>query len=89
MKSKDIVFKEIVAKLHHILPDLEPSEVTYDSLLCLLGASSIDRAELIESMIEDLALDADRFEFHSAGNLGELAELFVKRIQEKETDNVL
>ena len=51
--------------------------------LCLLGASSVGRAELIEKTIEDLKLRADRFEFHSANNLGELAVLFFERMKAK------
>lgn len=72
--SKD-TFNLIVSNLKIIIPDLEEDSVTDESKLCLLGASSIDRAELIDKTLEDLRISANRFDFHCANNLGELSEL--------------
>ena len=78
----DAVFKLIVKNLKDILPNIEVNQIKYDSILCVLGASSVDRAELIEKTLEKTKLQSNRFEFHSANNLGELAELFVKKMNE-------
>ncbi|WP_103865515.1 poly(3-hydroxyalkanoate) depolymerase [Aquimarina sp. I32.4] len=79
MNYKEI-FELIVNNLREIVPSLENESISYESKLCLLGASSVGRAELIEKTLEDLKLDVDRFEFHTANNLGELADMFVQRI---------
>lgn len=79
MDSKTI-FNLITGNLKEILFKIKAEDINYDSKLCLLGASSIDRAELIEKTIEDLGIEADRFEFHSASNIGELADLFFLKI---------
>lgn len=77
------VFELIARNLMDIIPDLEYESIEYESKLCLLGTSSAGRAELIEKTLEDLKLDADRFDFHLASNLGELAVLFFERMKEK------
>lgn len=82
MNSKEI-FELIASNLTEIVPDLEYESIEYESKLCLLGASSVGRAELIEKTLEDLKLGADRFEFHSASNLGELTTLFFEKMKEK------
>lgn len=82
MNSKEI-FELIVNNLKGILTDLENEAITYESKLCLLGASSVGRAELIEKTLEDLKLEVDRSEFHSASNLGELAMMFSERMNSK------
>ncbi|TPN89318.1 phosphopantetheine-binding protein [Aquimarina algicola] len=78
MDSK-IIFSLILDNLKEILSEIKVEDVNYDSKLCLLGANSIDRAELIEKTIEDLGIEADRFEFHSASNIGELTDLFSQK----------
>ena len=79
MNPKEEVFTLIVNNLLEIDPDIKREHIVHDSILCLLGVSSVGRAELIEKTLEDLKLDANRFEFHSAGNLGELAYLFFQK----------
>lgn len=79
--SKDI-FNLIVGNLKIIIPDIEEDSVNYESKLCLLGASSIDRAELIEKTLEDLRISANRFDFHCANNLGELSKLIYGKLIE-------
>ncbi len=78
--KKEEVFDLIVQRLMDIVPNLEKEEVEYDSFLCLLGGGSVERAELIETMMEDLGLVAHRFEFHTAGNLGELADMLLEKM---------
>lgn len=81
--SSEEIFKIVVDNLNDIIPDIKHEAITYNSKLCPLGVGSVGRAELIEKMLEDLRLDADRFEFHSASNLGELVDLFSKKLKVK------
>ncbi|MEM6734987.1 MAG: poly(3-hydroxyalkanoate) depolymerase [Bacteroidota bacterium] len=83
---KDRIFQRIVSHLEEMLPNtVDPGLVKEDAMLTLLGASSVERAELIERMLEELDLKADRFEFHSANNLGELAELLAHQYQREKS----
>ncbi len=82
MNSKEI-FEVIVSNLRDILPEIEHEPIEYGSRLCLLGTGSVGRAELIEKTLEDLEIEANRFEFHAAANLGELAEMFTQRVNAK------
>ncbi|OEK09348.1 hypothetical protein A8C32_11550 [Flavivirga aquatica] len=77
------IFNLIANNLKVILREIELKDINYDSKLCLLGANSVDRAELIEKTIEDLRIDVDRFEFHSASNIGELTDLFFEKIKKQ------
>lgn len=75
------IFELIVLNIREIVPDLNNDGIDQKSMLSPLGLDSIGRAELIEKTLEDLNLKAPRHEFHSAQNLGELADLFAKRLQ--------
>jgi len=73
------IFSLVSNNLKEILRELEVEEINYNSKLCLLGANSIDMAELIEKTMEDLGIDVDRFEFYSVANVGELCDLFFEK----------
>ena len=77
------IFELIASNLSGIIHDLDKEAIMHESKLNLLGANSVDRAELIEKTLEDLKLQVDRFEFHSASNLGELAKMFFERMKVK------
>ncbi len=81
MKSDDI-FKLIVGNIRNLFPFAENEPIDHTTKLCLIGLGSVERAELIEQTLEDLSLKTDRFEFHSANNLGELSELFSLKLNE-------
>ncbi|HVI45323.1 MAG TPA: acyl carrier protein [Chitinophaga sp.] len=78
------IFTLITSNLRQILPGLGDKQIERSDMLSPLGADSIARAELIEQMLEDLQLQVPRFEFHSATNLGELADLFCQKLEEKQ-----
>lgn len=82
MNYKEI-FEIVKSNLRQIVPDLENELIEYKSKLCLLGGNSITRAELIEKTLEDLKLNADRFEFHCANNLEELVMMFSEKMNMK------
>ena len=75
------ILELIAVNIRQIVPGLENEYVGRDSMLSPLGLDSVGRAELIEKTLEDLGLNVPRYEFHSAHNLGELAELFAKRLE--------
>lgn len=78
--SSNQIFELIVLNIRDIIPGLENEDIGRNSMLSPLGLDSIGRAELIEKTLEDLGLRAPRNEFHSAANLGELADLFARRV---------
>jgi polyketide biosynthesis acyl carrier protein len=78
--SSNQIFELIVLNIRDIIPGLENEDIGRNSMLSPLGLDSIGRAELIEKTLEDLGLRAPRYEFHSATNLGELADLFARRV---------
>lgn len=82
-----MIFQRITTNLEEMIPGLSAGEVKETSMLSLLGASSVDRAELIERIREEMGLKADRFDFHSAENLGELSEMLAScYAMERSTD---
>jgi polyketide biosynthesis acyl carrier protein len=74
------IFKLIVNNLKEIIPGLDSDQVGRNAKLSPLGADSIGRAELIEMTLEALDLHVSRFEFHTANNLGELADMFAQKL---------
>ncbi len=79
MNSAEI-FQLIVKNLKEIVPGLDNVQIERNAMLSPLGADSIGRAELIEKTLEDLDLHVSRFDFHAANNLGELADLFARKL---------
>ncbi|UCJ09798.1 hypothetical protein KTO58_11530 [Chitinophaga pendula] len=73
------IFRLLVINLSEIIPYAGDKEIDRSDMLSPLGADSIGRAILIEKTLEDLHLNVPRPEFHSATNLGELADLFYER----------
>ena len=84
MRNSDEIFELIAEHVADITSHIEHGPITPGSMLSPLGIDSIGRAELIERILETLKLTESRFYFHNANNLGELAELFNKKLQERE-----
>ena len=84
MRNADEIFELIAEQVADISSHIAHEPITPNSMLSPLGMDSIGRAELIERMLEILDLNESRFHFHEANNLGELAEMFEKKIKEKE-----
>ena len=76
------IFEMIVLNIRNIVPELDNECIERKSMLSPLGLDSIGRAELIEKALEDLNLNVSRHEFHSAQNVGELADLLARRLPE-------
>ena len=75
------IFEMIVQNIRSIVPELNDEPIERGSMLSPLGLGSIERAELIEQTLEDLNLRTSWQDFHSAHNLGELADLLARRLQ--------
>lgn len=84
MRNVDEIFELIAEQVADISSHIEHEPITPGSMLSPLGMDSIGRAELIERMLEILKLNESRFHFHEANNLGELAEMFDKKLKERE-----
>ena len=68
---------------HHtreILPGLDGHEFVPSDRLVDLGANSVDRAEIAMLVQESLGLSVSRVELFGPKNIGELADLFLKKV---------
>ncbi|HKO55145.1 MAG TPA: acyl carrier protein [Thermoanaerobaculia bacterium] len=63
-----------------ILPGLDAHEFVDSDRLVELGANSVDRAEIAMLVQESLGLSVPRVELFGPRNIGELAELFLRKV---------
>lgn len=79
--NKQEVFEVVVRTTREVLPDLEEHNFTFNDRLVDLGADSVDRAEIISIVLEDLSLSIPRVELTSVKNIGELTEALYGKLQ--------
>nr|5KP6_B Chain B, CurB [Lyngbya majuscula]5KP8_B Chain B, CurB [Lyngbya majuscula] len=77
--SKEQVLKIIKKYTREIAPELEDSPLEPTDSLKKLGIDSVNRAEIIMMVMEDLSLNIPRIELAGAKNIGELADLFAAK----------
>jgi polyketide biosynthesis acyl carrier protein len=68
---------------HHtceILPGLEAHQFIASDRLVDLGANSVDRVEIAMLVQESLGLSISRLELFGPKNIGELADLFLQKL---------
>lgn len=70
----------IARHTREILPGLEAHQFSGSDRLADLGANSVDRAEIAMLVQESLGLSVRRVELFGPKNVGELAELFLKKL---------
>lgn len=63
-----------------ILPGLDAHQFVGSDRLADLGANSVDRAEIAMLVQESLSLSVPRIELCGPRNIGELADLFLRKI---------
>lgn len=63
-----------------ILPSLESHVFVDSDSLADLGANSVDRAEIVMLVQESLSLSVPRVELFGPRNIGELADLLLKKL---------
>ncbi|WKB56129.1 acyl carrier protein [Eleftheria terrae] len=67
-------------KAREILPGLDDHAFAGTDRLVDLGANSVDRAEIAMLVQEALSLSVPRVELFGPKNIGELADLFLKKL---------
>ncbi|MFG0211879.1 acyl carrier protein [Brevibacillus porteri] len=71
----------IIKNLYEIVPELEGRELRPEDRLSDLGLNSIDRADLISMVMEDLSLlQNQRSQFIGMSSIGELADGFLVKL---------
>jgi len=71
---------ELIAQhTRDVLPGLDAHQFVASDRLADLGANSVDRAEIAMLVQESLALSVPRVELFGPKNIGELADLFLKK----------
>ncbi|MBE3013927.1 phosphopantetheine-binding protein [Microbispora sp. NEAU-D428] len=61
-----------------VVPEIDPAEITPDRSLADLGCNSVDRADIVTAVMEELAIEVPLSEFRQGAPVGELVELLRK-----------
>jgi polyketide biosynthesis acyl carrier protein len=80
MVNKIQILELIEKCAREILPGLEDHTFVESDRLTDLGANSVDRAEIAMTVQESLSLSVPRVELFGPKNIGELADLFLKKL---------
>ncbi|MGD1713004.1 acyl carrier protein [Hydrocoleum sp. CS-953] len=78
--SKEQILNIIRKYTREIAPELEEVPLEPTDSLKNLGIDSVNRAEIIMMVMEDLSLNIPRIELAGANNIGELADLFAAKL---------
>jgi len=78
--TKSNLLDLIARYTREIIPDLDSHEFIASDRLVDLGANSVDRAEIAMMVQESLGLSVPRVELFGPKNIGELADLFLARL---------
>ena len=73
--SRAHILDLIVNHAREIAPELEERDIQSTDALADLGLDSIDRAEVVSLVLEDLSLSIPRTKLFGLKNIGELAEM--------------
>lgn len=69
------IFEVVVAHARDILPELETHHFVPEDSLQELGANSMDRADIVMSVMESLSMRGARAALVGPRNIGELVDL--------------
>ena len=78
--NKTKLLELIAQHTREILPDLETHQFIASDRLVDLGANSVDRAEIAMQVQESLNISIPRIELFGPKNIGELADLFLQKL---------
>jgi polyketide biosynthesis acyl carrier protein len=70
----------IARHAREVLPGLDGRQIVSSDRLVDLGANSVDRAEIAMLVQESLGLSVSRVELFGPKNVGELADLFLEKL---------
>jgi polyketide biosynthesis acyl carrier protein len=79
--NKSLVLELIAKHTRDILPGLDAHKFAESDRLADLGANSVDRAEISMMVQESMSLVVPRVELFGPKNIGELADLFLSKLQ--------
>ena len=80
MNTKAEILELIIRHTREILPALDTHTFLESDSLAELGANSMDRAEITMMVQESLSLIVPRIELFGPKNIGELADLFLSKV---------
>lgn len=78
--TKEQLLELIARHTRDILPGLHAHQFAAADRLADLGANSVDRAEISMMVQESLGLSVPRVELFGPKNIGELADLFLRKM---------
>ena len=78
--DNEVILKIIKKYTREVAPELEEVPLERTDSLKNLGIDSVNRAEIIMMVMEELSLNIPRVELAGAQNLGELADLFAAKL---------
>jgi polyketide biosynthesis acyl carrier protein len=78
--NKTKLLELIAQHTREILPGLETHQFIASDRLVDLGANSVDRAEIAMQVQESLNISIPRIELFGPTNIGELADLFLRKL---------
>ncbi|NEQ83297.1 MAG: acyl carrier protein [Moorea sp. SIO2I5] len=81
--NKKQIFNIIKKYTCEIAPELKKVPIGPTDSLKNLGIDSVNRAEIIMMVMENLSLNIPRIELAGAQNLGELADIFAGKLEAK------
>jgi polyketide biosynthesis acyl carrier protein len=76
--NDDVILDTIRRTVGEVVPDLDSQAVVPHQRLADLGCNSIDRADIMFSVMEKLSVTVPVSELHSGLSIGELSALFQK-----------
>ncbi|NEQ84925.1 MAG: acyl carrier protein [Moorea sp. SIO2I5] len=85
--NKEQIFQIIKKYTYEIAPELEEVPISPTDSLKNLGIDSVNRAEIIMIVMEDLSLNIPRIELAGSKNIGELADIFVEKLEARNSQS--
>lgn len=79
--NKQRIIEIIGTHAAEVLPDLADHQFVDSDRLQELGANSVDRAEILNMVLDSLSLAIPRVELFGPRNIGELADLLLRKLQ--------
>ncbi|WP_313918038.1 acyl carrier protein [Tahibacter sp.] len=79
--NKQRIIEIVGAHAAEVLPNLADHRFADDDRLQDLGANSVDRAEILNMVLDSLSLAIPRVELFGPRNIGELADLLLRKLQ--------
>ncbi|NEO53137.1 MAG: acyl carrier protein [Okeania sp. SIO3B5] len=79
--NKEQIFNIIKRYTCEIAPELEKVPIAPTDSLKNLGIDSVNRAEIIMMVMEELSLNIPRIELAGSKNIGELADIFAEKLE--------